>query len=148
MNAPTPTPDQGQAGLEPDKAEILRSLALLAEPGQVVELRALDVRSGDGYTHTQSGYFDNHSALAAYAEPASRMASGVYIVPNPVNPLLLARCSNRLRRANWKSLTTDADILQRRWFFWIWTLSAQPGSPRPTKSTRSHSNRLARSTTT
>src|SRR3712207_3705820 len=81
-----------------DGAQILRALDLLLRPGQVTELRALDVSTpGFRRPHTESGYFDDRAALAAAAADLSPHAKGVYIIPNPVEAALLARAANRVR---------------------------------------------------
>ena len=104
-------------GLQADHSQILRALDLLAEPGQVVELRLLEVQ-GQGYRIpvTMSGYFDDFELLANSACKYGAAAKGVYITFNPVNPALFARAANRLRTVGKSdSLTGDADITRRRW---------------------------------
>tara|TARA_R110002096_G_scaffold293955_2_gene488359 strand:- start:3011 stop:5635 length:2625 start_codon:yes stop_codon:yes gene_type:complete len=97
-----------------DEAEILRALILLAEPGQVVELRALEVDNGRGHQSVYSGYFDDHHALAKAALELSPNAKGVYITLNPVEPALLARSANRIRQATRGGTTGDAQITSRK----------------------------------
>jgi hypothetical protein len=103
--------------LQPDPPEVLRALDLLAEPGQVIELRLLDVQAqGQRFPATMSGYFDDFKVLANAAAKHAVAAKGVYVTLNPVNPSLLARASNRLRTVGKKDpLTSDADIVTRRW---------------------------------
>ncbi|HEY7061648.1 MAG TPA: AAA family ATPase [Chloroflexota bacterium] len=101
----------------PDPAAIRRALDVLLAPGQVTELRALDV-STPSYSraHTERGYFDNWDRLAAAAAQLAPHAGGVYIVPNPVNPALLARTANRIKAVTEKDAsTTDTDVTTRRW---------------------------------
>ena len=104
-------------GVQPDLPEILRALQLLAEPGQVIELRLLEVQGqGQRIPTTMSGYFDDFDLLANNASKYSSVAKGVYVTPNPVNPALLARASNRIRPVGkYDPLTGDADITKRRW---------------------------------
>ena len=101
-----------------DINEMKKALSLLLAPGQVTELRALDVPAGTGnYRGTASGYFDDPDALAN-AALILQGASGIYIIPNPIQVDLLARRKNRIdmcRRGN--STTSDTDIIQRRWLF-------------------------------
>ncbi len=92
-----------------DTAEIKRALSVLFTPGDVVELRALDVR---GKTH--AGYFNDFDRLGNEAAKLSGEAAGVYVVLNRVNPDLLARSQNRITVAP-RNLTQDADITARRW---------------------------------
>jgi hypothetical protein len=92
-----------------DRAEIGRTLGLLYEPGDVVELRAPGSRQG-----TLSGYFDDMAALAAAGAELSGTVSAVYVTLNPVKRALLARTVNRVKPYA-KITTADADILERRW---------------------------------
>jgi len=102
---------------KPDTKEIVRFLHLLAEPGQVIELRLLKVqRAGHGFSRTLSGYFNDYAELAVEAAKHTSQAEGAYVTINPVNPALLARAANRLRDASKDTpLTTDADVTTRRW---------------------------------
>src|SRR5262245_17804099 len=98
-----------------DREEVLRAARAIFKRGMVTELRALNATIGnDRYTGTISGYFDNAEALAdAAAEITS--AKGVYFVPNEVRPDLLARSVNKARQVKSEALTSDKDILRRRW---------------------------------
>src|SRR5260370_16746200 len=94
-----------------DRAEIVRAISLLFEPGDVVEVRVPKTRVG-----VVSGYFDDHSMLATaiHAADTKYRASGVYYVVNKINPALLGRAYNRLKeRAEYT--TADNNILRRRW---------------------------------
>jgi len=87
-------------------------------PDQITELRALNVGRPN---RTVSGWFDGRHLLdlARSALAITRQASGVYFIPNPVNPELFQRCPNRtdeVMRSRWK-VTADADILERRYLF-------------------------------
>ena len=81
----------------PNPEHVRLAAKLFLKPGQVTELRALQVPEGNrGFKATHSGYFDDPAKLAAYAESLSnRGATGVYFVPNSINPDLLARAHNR-----------------------------------------------------
>ena len=96
--------------------ETIRALGVIQKPGQVTELRALGV-STPNYRrpHTVSGYYDDPKALARDAMHLSPDSKGVYFVPNDVNPALLAPSSNRVRAVNQEPLTSDGDIILRRW---------------------------------
>ena len=89
------------------------AIARIAEPGNVVEVRALT----DQFTH--SGYFSDHAALVRSVEPldADGSVHGIYVTLNVVNPALLSRRANRIKMRLGKkdSTTSDADILRRRW---------------------------------
>jgi hypothetical protein len=102
---------------QPDRQHILAAVRHFAEPGQVLELRALAV-STPAYRrpHTVSGYYDDPEALARDAVRVAPQARGVYVTLNPLNPALLARAANRLREVDERdSLTPDTEVLRRRW---------------------------------
>ena len=92
---------------------IARAISILAEPGQVVELRAL------ADTAIHSGYFNDYAACARFAEvlDCDPSVHGCYVTLNVVNPALLARRANRIKMHLSRSDTTtsDADIIRRRW---------------------------------
>src|SRR5215208_3259051 len=113
MTAPGTT----ETRLTADLGEVRRTLDLVLQPGQVTELRALDV-STSSYRrpHTVSGYFDDVETLIDALGYVERTAKGIYFTPNPVNAALLARAVNRLRDvADREPLTGDRDIISRRW---------------------------------
>jgi hypothetical protein len=103
-----------------DASVIQNALALLCEPGQVVELRCVNYeetpsRGKRSFTGTLSGYFDDFATLAREAAQASPRAKGTYITLNPVDPSLLARQANRTALAKEAETTADTKILRRRW---------------------------------
>jgi hypothetical protein len=103
--------------VKPDVAEMLRSLKLLTEPDQVLELRLLKVQL-EGYRTpvTMGGYFSDREALASAAAKYNMSAQGIYITLNPINPALLARARDRLRVAGKDfPLTNDSDVVRRLW---------------------------------
>jgi Mrp family chromosome partitioning ATPase len=59
-----------------------------------------------------SGYFDNPEKLARSAAELSGMAQGAHVTLNPVNPVLLARASNRVQPYA-KATTNDGDVARR-----------------------------------
>jgi len=88
---------------------------LLVVPGQVMELRALEVPRLHGKPHTVAGYFDDPIKLAEAAVSLDkRKPVGVYVTLNPVNPALLARGCNRLVEYP-TAATADTDIVRRVW---------------------------------
>lgn len=97
-------------------AGITAELEKFIAPSQVTELRALHV---GGPRRTVAGWFDGRHLhdLARTALALTRQAAGVYFVPNPIHPDLLARCPNRAEecRRGRVELTTDADVLERRY---------------------------------
>lgn len=109
MTRPVPTPDA-----------VATQLRLFVRPGQVTELRALNV---GGPNRTFAGWFhhDRLRDLARHALALSRESSGVYFIPNPVDPSLLARRPNTILNVPPKKspqrieLTTDRDIVERQY---------------------------------
>lgn len=93
-----------------DREEIKHGIGMLMYTGDVHELRVPKV----GKHRTISGYYNDPGKLAEAIAELSGKAEGIYLTVNPVSPALLARSENR-----WKpyadTLTTDADILKRRW---------------------------------
>jgi len=100
-----------------DQAEILRAVQLLAEPGQVVEVRAPDATSAGWRTpHVISGYFADAELLAKAVASTITGAKAIYLTLNPINPALLARAANRLKDLGKRDPTTaDGDVLRRHW---------------------------------
>lgn len=98
-------------------AEITRQMRFLVEPGQVVELRALAVKTNYGRPHVESGFFDyDHlEDMARAAVQITRRAKGVYYTLNPLRRDLLARRCNRIDRAEEGELAQDVHVLRRRW---------------------------------
>jgi hypothetical protein len=89
-------------------SEIKRTIEVLFEPGDVVELRAFKDRTA------VSGYFDDHEELVEEATKLDGRGFIVYVTLNPVQPALLARAQNKIKTYP-KATTSDADILRRRW---------------------------------
>jgi hypothetical protein len=92
-----------------DRDEIRRAVALLVEPGSVVEVRAPLSRRG-----TLSGYFDDTTALVNAVAALNGEVPGVYLTLNPVHPALLARARNRIA-AYARDTTSDPEVIARRW---------------------------------
>lgn len=116
------TPSKPQHSRE----EILRTLSLLIHPGGVTELRVLKATLNRGRgTGVASGYFDSFDKLAdAVGQIVS--AKGIYIVPNRVDPDLLARRSNRLELNSKDDPTTSDSNIQRRCWLLIDLDPARP----------------------
>src|SRR5258708_35613769 len=91
--------------------EVERTLQLLMEPGDVVEIRAPRT-PGRG---TVSGYYTDAAKCARdVATQLDGKAPAVYVTPNPVQPDVAARAFSRLKsRAD--ETTRDSEILRRRW---------------------------------
>jgi hypothetical protein len=113
-------------------AEIHRALTMLFAPGQVTELRALEVSTRQWpRPHVVSGYFNDLERLAQAAVKVAGDAKGVYVVPNVVDPALLARAANRVRHGEREPTTADTNILRRRWLL----IDADPMRPAGISST-------------
>lgn len=96
-----------------DPQAIAQAVRLIVGPGNVCELRALDVTmNGDRFPVTLAGYFDDADKLTA-ATGKIGTAKGIYITLNPAKPALLARAANRIRKAPKGESTQDGDILRR-----------------------------------
>jgi len=91
---------------------IMHALSVLAEPGQVVELRVLGLNG----RRIDSGYFTDFEKLARAAASYSGRAEGIYVTLNPLHPALLARSSNRVTEYA-KTTSSDKDVSRRRWLF-------------------------------
>jgi hypothetical protein len=124
-----------------DPAEVARAYRMIVGDGNVTELRCLDAQRKDDYRPgTLFGYFDHAEALAA-AVGTITTAKGIYIIPNAVNPALLARASNRIKPAGKGDSTQDSDIIGRRWLL----IDADPVRPAGISSTDAeHTAALAR----
>lgn len=98
-----------------DRQAVADAVRRLVGDGNVTELRALEATTADDrYPRTLFGYFDDPVTLAD-AGATIKTAKGVYIVPNAVNPALLARAANRIKVAGKGDSTQDTDIIRRRW---------------------------------
>jgi hypothetical protein len=94
----------------PSAAEITDGLRLFVPEGQATEIRILKA----GRAGTVSGYFDDLELAAQAALSWNGKAPGIYFLPNPIDPALLARANNRLRERAERT-TRDDDIPRRRW---------------------------------
>jgi len=65
--------------IQVDIDEIERSLKLIIEPGQITELRALEVSTREGQRpYTVAGYFNDLRKMAEAAAELTPIAKGVY----------------------------------------------------------------------
>ena len=98
-----------------DHDKVVEAVLLLVDNAQVTELRVLAATTkSNRWPHTASGYFDDAEKLAKVLADIET-AKGIYIVPNPVNPALLSRAENRMRKAPRGESTQDNDVIARRW---------------------------------
>ncbi len=113
------SPEPAESGAEGVGGEIARTHELLFKPRQVVELRAFKGRE------TVSGYFDDGGALVREASKLDVWGYAVYVTLNEVDPALLARAMNHLRKVYKEPLTSDSDVVRRCWL----PLDFDPGRP-------------------
>ena len=94
--------------------EIKKSLEKILAPGQVTEIRALDVDVDDvdGLV-TVNGFFDDYDELAKAAAEITEGAKGVYFIPNPLKPDLLEKSNNQVMIKG--KGAGDSDIEKRNW---------------------------------
>ena len=119
-----------------DVAEIRRAIALLAEPGAVLEPRTPKASRH----HTVSGHFSDPAKIAQAAAQWSSQAPGIYITLNPVNPALLARAENKAK-PHAETTTQDQDILRHYWML----VDGDPVRPSGISSTEEeHAGAIAR----
>ena len=91
--------------------EIRRAIGYLSRPDDVGEVRVPKA----GRNRTISGYFSDSERMAQEVEGLEALHfPGVYRTLNPVNPALLARADNKLKKYV-EYATSDADIVCRRW---------------------------------
>ena len=86
-----------------EAAELLANhIRVLFVPGQVIELRALDCRTGASRPHVEAGFFDTDHLveLATEALKLTSHAKGVYFTINPLQPDMISRRANRVDWAN------------------------------------------------
>ncbi len=112
---PTTSTPQTQSPTVADAQEILKTLHLLFQPGDVVELRSPKFPHGG----TVSGYYD-YDHLNALAKDATKLdregAKALYVTMNPALPDLLARRENRYKPwVDNGDTTNDDQIVRRRW---------------------------------
>jgi hypothetical protein len=110
----------------------LRAIGAIFEPGDVIEIRALNVDRSGASGSTYSGYFtfDSSDQISQAVTFLDGHAEGIYVVLNRFNPALLARANNRLQPKP-KHTTSDADITERHWLY----IDADPVRPAGISST-------------
>jgi hypothetical protein len=99
-------------------AKVAEWLALFIHPDDVAELLALEVPQQYGRPATMVGYFDGQHLedMARQALALTRRgASGVYFTFNPLQPAILARSVNRVKRAGQVEAASNQHIACRRW---------------------------------
>jgi hypothetical protein len=102
------------------ECDIESAMRKIWQPGQVMELRALEVptdRAGN-WKKTFSGYFD-HNHILEFSNEAAKLtncgAKGVYFTLNPVDSALIARCANQVKQSAKGTTTADHDIKRIVW---------------------------------
>lgn len=101
-----------------DTVELHRTAKLFLPAGRVTELRAFNALvpglNGRYPIKTVTGYFDNAADLVAQAGRI-QSADGCYFVLNAVDPRLLARAANKLKKADRGGATSDLNVQRRLW---------------------------------
>jgi hypothetical protein len=93
--------------------EILRSINILFDAGQIIELRAVGTHQG-----TCVGFYRDRNKLAAHTAKISAhpTTSAVYWTLQDVDPVLFERASDRfVTRVGAGVCTTDKEVLRYRW---------------------------------
>jgi hypothetical protein len=112
MNLPHAT---AKVNLAIDTFEVHRALSVLKQPGEVVELRGLDVVEAKWQgPHMWSGYFNDFTSATASIEPLTKCV-GIYFTLQQINPALLARAQNKGRGVKKEPTTSDGDVVRMRW---------------------------------
>ncbi len=101
----------GSPTLSRTREAIRATLAVVLDGESVAELRVLGSKNG-----IISGYYDDYDALARDAATLDGQGDGVYVTLNPVQPDLLARAKNRVKKYA-QHTTGDNDIRRLRWLF-------------------------------
>jgi len=96
--------------------ELAAEISPLFEKDQVIELRALGVKTGHYRPHVEAGFFDTDHLyeLAVAALTVTPNAKGLYCTINPLNPDILARRCYRIDWAEEGELSKDKNIIARR----------------------------------
>lgn len=94
-----------------DREEILRTLRIFRQPGEVLEMRIPKA----GRSGTISGYYQESGLFVdGVIGLADQGFVGIYFTINPVNPDLLARAANRYVKYA-ETTTSDVDIIALHW---------------------------------
>lgn len=124
-NEPAPESDTREA--------IQRSIDLLFEDGQGVELRCFDTPDG-----TVSFLCNDKQALVDAAMELDGKVSGVFVTLNPISPELINLAPNTKRtHITWTA--NDSDVLRYRWLF----VDLDPKRPKDTSSTENEHDRAS-----
>ena len=97
--------------------EIINFLSKVFQSGDVFEIRVLEaITKAFPRPHIESGYFDyDHINIIPDELKHISFAKGIYVTVNPVKNDLLARANNRIRVPGKEPVTSDGDVLCRRW---------------------------------
>jgi len=93
--------------------EIKKNIEILHPPeqGNIVEVRT--IKNKGHYKEICSGYFSDYKKLAEEALKYDGQVDGVYITMNQIDPSLIARSSNEIKKTS--NTTKDHDVTRRQW---------------------------------
>jgi len=80
--------------------EIKKNIEILhpTAQGNIVEVRT--IKNKGHYMELSSGYFSDYKKLAEEVLKYDGQVDGVYMTMNPINPSLIARSSNEIKKAS------------------------------------------------
>ena len=122
--------------MNPDQKEISRSLQVLYQPGDTIELRCVGDR-------TINGYYRDPQKLAADAYQLNsqlRPQQNAYVCLNPVRPELYARRADQFGYARRGEGAQDQDVSCRRWLLVDCDAIRPAGDRQPTSRSRRQLN--------
>ena len=97
------------------KAALTATCRALFPPGQVTELRVLDIPGRSGFRFNAAGWFDSPDMLVNAAIHYHKMnPNGIYVTINAVHSACLARTGNKMEERR-RDTTSDRDIIRRHW---------------------------------
>ena len=95
--------------------DILIACRSLFSPGQVAELRILEIPGTRGFKFNAAGWFNDWDALAATAAAYNaRNPAGIYVTLNSLHRACLARTENKVIERI-KDTSSDRDVVRRQW---------------------------------
>ena len=94
-----------------DMAEIQNGLSTIFLPGDIIEIRCLDVEGRP--SNIRAGFFNDREKASKAIASMSGHCMGVYYILNQIDPQLFNRSANALKSAGQKDLTSDSHVTGR-----------------------------------